>query len=37
MIGVIIALEYKDEIIKIIKWKHANYVEKVRINYIKYI
>jgi hypothetical protein len=37
MIGVIIALEYKDEIIKIIKWKHVNYVEKVQINYIKYI
>lgn len=37
MIGVIIALEYKDEIIKIIKWKHVRYVEKVQINYIKYI
>jgi len=37
MIGVIIALEYKDEIIKIIKWKHVNYAEKIRINYIKYI
>ena len=36
MIGVIIALEYKDEIIKIIKWKHVSYVEKVQINYIKY-
>jgi hypothetical protein len=37
MIGVIIALEYKDEIIKIIKWKRVSYVEKVQINYIKYI
>jgi len=37
MIGIIIALEYKDEIIKIIKWKHVSYVEKVQINYIKYI
>jgi len=37
MIGVIIALEYKDEIIKIIKWKHVSYAEKVQINYIKYI
>ena len=37
MIGVIIALEYKDEIIKILKWKHVSYVEKVQINYIKYI
>jgi len=37
MIGIIIALEYKNEIIKIIKWKHVNYVEKVRTNYIRYI
>ena len=37
MIGIIIALEYKDEIIKIIKWKHVSYVEKVQINYIKYL